>query len=152
MRAKRSILFLGMSAGLVFGALPASCLHADPQATPQAKIDFKTGVLPVLQRSCFTCHESKTTQQILTQSDNGLGKKRAKEIGEAIGDFEMGPHFPFPDDRTPKAQLAKMERKLRHQAMPPDIQGKLKLGSPLSDADRDLLLGWISQARNLYPE
>jgi uncharacterized membrane protein len=141
-----------MSAGLIFWALPATWLLGEPQATPQPKIDYKTAVLPVLQRSCFTCHESKTTQQILAQSENGLGKKRAKEIGDAIGDFEMGPQFPFPDDRTPKTQLAKMERKLRHQAMPPDNQTKLKLGSPLSDVDRDLLLGWISQARNLYPE
>jgi len=152
MRENPSLVLLGMTVGLVFWALPAALIHADTKTTPQEKIDYKTAVLPVLQRSCFTCHESKTTQKILSSSDNGLGKKRAKEIGDAIGDFEMGPQFPFPDDRTPKTQLAKMERKLRHQAMPPDIQAKLKLGSPLSDADRDLLLGWISQIRSEYKE
>jgi hypothetical protein len=44
-----------------------------------------------------------------------------------------------------------MEKKLRHNQMPPEIQKKLGLGASLSDAERQLLLDWITQQRTGTP-
>jgi hypothetical protein len=121
-------------------------LGQTPAAIP-AKIDFQASVLPILRRSCFTCHAPNASPTPVPPGDDFLAKRRETEIKDGLDAMEMGDQFPFPDDRPADRQLTLMEKKLRRRQMPPEAQKKLGLGVPLSDQETRLLLDWIGQAR-----
>ncbi len=119
---------------------------------PTPKIDFEKTILPIFLNSCFSCHAPKASDPLMVNAGTPLDRKRALEIMQAEGAFEMGTQFPFPDDRTPKLQLGKIEKKLRRSLMPPESQKELGLGAPLKEEDRKKLLEWISQSRKTVSE
>jgi hypothetical protein len=91
---------------------------ADPSAGVPAGADFETRVKPVLQRSCYPCHNAAVKNADL----NLAAFESEAEIAR--------------DDRT----WSKVVEKVRTRVMPPAPF------PPLADADLVLLTGWIEGA------
>jgi mono/diheme cytochrome c family protein len=142
---------LALALGLVLGAPAASWAQGQPTNMSRTKVDFNKDVLPILQKSCFSCHAPELSAKPSMLPDPVLMKRQEGEVGDAQDALTMGAKFPFPDDSAPRKQLDHMEKKLRHNQMPPEIQKKLGLGASLSDAERQLLLDWITQQRTGTP-
>ncbi len=109
------------------------------------KIDFKKTVLPVLQNSCFACHNN-TTGAPDNVSPSVL-KKMNKVISDGTEDFSMSETFPFNNDEPLAKQIKHLEKEISKGFMPPDEQAKYHLGAPLSDKDRKTLLDWVAQEK-----
>lgn len=114
---------------------------ADSAPTP---IDFHQTVLPILKDSCFACHIPGSAY---AGTDLVMAKKIKKEIGDSLEDFPMGDQFPFPDEEPAAKQLKHLEKELSKGLMPPEAQAKLRLGLPLSDKNRKILLNWVDQQK-----
>lgn len=112
----------------------------------QTKIDFTKTVLPILRQSCFPCHVSDSYIPMPSVSSD-IARKIRREAAKAQGDFEMGTQFPFLNELTARKQLEHLAKELKERKMPPETQKKLGVGAPLSEADRKVLLGWVSEVK-----
>lgn len=110
-------------------------------------IDFHQTVLPILKDSCFACHVPGGDAPYASR-DPLVAKKIKKEVGDAMDHLTMGDRFPFVDEDSPAKQLKHLNKELTKEMMPPDDQGKLGLGLPLSDKNRKILLDWVTQEKN----
>lgn len=113
---------------------------------PAQTINFKKTILPILQNSCFACHNN--TSGAPADVSAAILKKVDKEIGDAAEDFSMNDSFPFDNDEPAAKQLKQLEKQLTREFMPPDEQEKYHMGSPLSDQDRKTLLTWVAQEKD----
>src|SRR5687767_5259634 len=109
------IVFAGLAVGAVVGSgLATRTLSGQAQATQAHAADFQENVLPVLSKSCMSCHNDRSKAGTLSLD-------------------------PFKDPFTALAQPAvwqKVVEKVSAGAMPPPT------GAPLSAADRDLILNF----------
>jgi len=109
------IVFAGLAVCAVVGSgLATRTLSGQAQATQAHAADFQENVLPVLSKSCMSCHNDRSKAGALSLD-------------------------PFKDPFTALAQPAvwqKVVEKVSAGAMPPPT------GAPLSAADRDLILNF----------
>ena len=137
-----SLLFLA-----AFSMIVNSQAFAD---TAPASIDFHKTVLPILKDSCFACH-APGSDASNTSKDPILVKKIKKEVSDGLEALTMGDKFPFADDDPAAKQLKHLEKELSKGFMPPEAQAKLKLGLPLSNKNRKILLDWVAQQKKANP-
>lgn len=128
---------------LTFFPTSTSRLWADSTAP----IDFHKSILPILKDSCFVCHVGGSYLAPYASTDPLLIKRIDKELGNALTDFPMGDHFPFPNDESISKQLSQLQKELSKNLMPPIAQNELGLGLPLSDQNRKILLKWVLQVK-----
>jgi hypothetical protein len=109
------IVFAGLAVCAVVGSgLATRTLSGQAQATQAQAADFQENVLPVLSKSCMSCHNDRSKAGTLSLD-------------------------PFKDPFTALAQPAvwqKIVEKVSAGAMPPPT------GAPLAQADRDVILNF----------
>jgi|HubBroStandDraft_1064217.scaffolds.fasta_scaffold556635_1 hypothetical protein len=112
---------------------------------PSVNENYVKTVLPILKQSCFACHGPKPQSFDLIQ-DPDLRKKGGKSIDSAQAMLQMEGRFPFSGDENPKQDLKDMAKALKKGWMPPEDQTKFKLGTPLNDADKRIILDWVEKS------
>jgi hypothetical protein len=128
------------------GVIPFEAL-AETSASfpPSVNENYVKTVLPILRQSCFACHGPKPQSLDLIQ-DPDLRKKGKKVIDSAQAMLQMEERFPFSGDDNPKQDLKDMSKSLKKGWMPPEEQKKFKLGIPLNDADKRIILNWVEKS------
>jgi hypothetical protein len=128
------------------GAVPFGALAGTPGGfPPSVNENYVKTVLPILRQSCFACHGPKPQSLDLIQDPN-LMKKGKKAIDSAQAMLQMEERFPFSGDDNPKQDLKDMSKSLKKGWMPPEEQKEFKLGVPLNDADKKIVLDWVEKS------
>jgi WD40 repeat protein len=106
-------------------------LQADEPAAPEARIDFATQVMPLLQRNCTACHHAKKPEgglvlesydSLMKGGDSGAGAVAKDHVASLVWSRASGTEEPI---------------------MPPEDNA---VGAkPLSPAELELLKSWITQ-------
>ena len=115
--------------GWIGSAAPISA--ATPDAVPDAEVDFRRDVLPILSNRCFRCHgPDEATREADLRRD-----EREQAVRAAAG--EVGAIVPGrPEDSLLWQRITSDDPELR---MPPAATGE-----PLSDKERQTLHAWIT--------
>jgi hypothetical protein len=129
------------------GVLPFKALGETSTVVPTSVNEtYVKTILPILKQSCFACHGPQPQSLDLIR-DPDLRKKIKKTINSAQAMLQIEEHFPFSGDDNPKQVLKDMSKALKKGWMPPEEQKKFNLGTPLSNADKKIILDWLENSR-----
>lgn len=124
---------------------------ADRANSPaRAEILAPPAVLEVLQRSCYDCHTGQTRWPWYSRVAP-VSWYVARHVHEAREHLNLT-EWPVIDPQAQLYYLTEMKEEVLEGEMPLDSYLLLHSDARLSDADRDLLVGWIDREIALLSE
>ena len=117
---------------------------AQPVATAQG-----AAIRNVLNRNaCYYCHSTKAELPVYSKLP-GIAQLSRRDVEQGLRHFRMDALYRSLEDGTPapEADIAKLERVVLDDAMPPPAFRAMHWSTGLTKEDRAALLGWIADVR-----
>ena len=107
---------------------------------------YERDVKPIVRAKCWDCHGNETHYPWY-HGIPGIGGMIDDDIAEAREHLNFTPGFPFETEDDPAGQLTGLESVALRGWMPPKSYKFMHPSSKISDADRAVILSWVSDSR-----
>jgi hypothetical protein len=144
-----SLLFLIAGSTLWGGQWPSEASLDSRFA--KINVEYKLSVKPIFAKSCLNCHGIQTDFPWYSKIP-GIKFMIDHDISKAHVTIDMSKDYPFIGRGTPEEFLEAISDVIEDKSMPPWRYRIMHRDSALSQQERDVILKWAQQSKDLLTE